>query len=145
MLFVLFVLDLRRHRTSNRAGHKKENFPIPAPFTLSCLLPPVTRGGAGAKRMPMHRRHLALGLAALAPLPALAQAPATGEGLTTVGSRHGVEETLRRFEAAVRDRNWVVFTRIDHAAAAEAVGLPLRPRTVVVFGNPWMALEIPSY
>ena len=84
----------------------------------------------------MHRRSLFLGLAALAPLPARAQAPTAGEGLVTTQSRHGVEETLRRFEAAVRERNWVVFTRLDHAAAAEAVGLQLRPRTVIVFGNP---------
>lgn len=88
----------------------------------------------------MRRRHLMLCLAALAPLPAAAQAPVpaqtAGEGLATVQSRHGVEETLRRFEAAVRERNWVVFTRLDHAAAAEAVGLQLRPRTVIVFGNP---------
>ena len=86
--------------------------------------------------MPMHRRHLILALAALAPLPAAAQAPTASEGLVTAQSRHGVEETLRRFEAAVRERNWVVFTRLDHAAAAEAVGLSLRPRTVIVFGNP---------
>lgn len=31
---------------------------------------------------------------------------------------------------------WMVFTRIDHAAAAEKSGLKLLPRTVVVFGNP---------
>jgi uncharacterized protein (DUF302 family) len=30
----------------------------------------------------------------------------------------------------------VVFAKIDHAAAAEQAGQRLRPRTVVVFGNP---------
>ena len=59
-----------------------------------------------------------------------------GEGLITLGSKHPVAETIERFEAAVRAKGWVVFTRIDHAAAAAAVGLQLDPRTVVVFGNP---------
>ena len=31
---------------------------------------------------------------------------------------------------------WMVFTEIDHAAAAQKVGLQMRPRTVIVFGNP---------
>lgn len=59
-----------------------------------------------------------------------------GAGLATAPSRHGVGATIDRFEAAVREKGWVVFTRIDHAAAAREAGLSLRPRTVVVFGNP---------
>ena len=30
----------------------------------------------------------------------------------------------------------MVFTELDHAAAASKYGLDLRPRTVIVFGNP---------
>jgi uncharacterized protein (DUF302 family) len=30
----------------------------------------------------------------------------------------------------------MVFTEIDHAAAAKKFGLDMRPRTVIVFGNP---------
>jgi uncharacterized protein (DUF302 family) len=30
---------------------------------------------------------------------------------------------------------WVVFDRIDHVAAKNA-GLDMRPRTVIIFGNP---------
>ncbi len=62
--------------------------------------------------------------------------PAADPGLTTIRSTHGVDETVQRFEAAVRAKSWIVFTRIDHAAAAEQAGLTLRPRTVVAFGNP---------
>ena len=29
-----------------------------------------------------------------------------------------------------------VFSRIDHAAAAKDAGLNMRPRTVIIFGNP---------
>jgi len=30
----------------------------------------------------------------------------------------------------------MIFTRLDHAAAAQQHGLQMRPRTVIVFGNP---------
>jgi uncharacterized protein (DUF302 family) len=71
-----------------------------------------------------------LGLAFI--LPAAAQ-PA---GLVTQPSAHSPRITLDRFAQAVREAGWVVFTEIDHAAAAAAVPMPLRPRTVIVFGNP---------
>jgi len=68
----------------------------------------------------------------LAPLAASAQTA----GLVTQPSAHTVRATLDRFAAAVREAGWVVFTEIDHAAAAQAVQMPLRPRVVVLFGNP---------
>lgn len=61
---------------------------------------------------------------------------ARAEGLVTRPSAHSVRVTLDRFAAAVRAAGWVVFTEIDHAAAARAADLPLRPRTVLIFGNP---------
>lgn len=60
----------------------------------------------------------------------------TDPGLVTLSSHHDVPDTIRRFEAAVEAKGWVVFTTIDHAAAAKAAGLELLPRTVIVFGNP---------
>ena len=57
-------------------------------------------------------------------------------GLITKSSNYTVAETIQRFEKAVTDRGWVVFTQIDHAAAAARVGLTMRPRTVLLFGNP---------
>src|SRR5258708_12302017 len=60
-------------------------------------------------------------------------------GLITKESKHSVSETAQRFESAVNDKSangWMVFTEIDHAAAAEKNGLKLRPRTVIVYGNP---------
>ncbi len=69
---------------------------------------------------------------ALSLIPGLAAA----QGLVTEPSAHPLRETLDRFEAAVRAEGWVVFTEIDHAAAARAAGLALNPRTVVLFGNP---------
>jgi uncharacterized protein (DUF302 family) len=60
-------------------------------------------------------------------------------GLITKERRHSVGETVKKFESAVNDKSangWMVFTEIDHAAAAEKNGLKLRPRTVIVYGNP---------
>ena len=57
------------------------------------------------------------------------------EGLITIESRNGPEETMNRFEAEVRARGMTVFAHIDHAAGAAAVGLPLRPTELLIFGN----------
>ena len=59
----------------------------------------------------------------------------SAEGLVTVRSQHGPEETMNRLGAAVRAKGMTVFAQIDHAAGAEAVGLPLRPTEVLVFGH----------
>jgi uncharacterized protein (DUF302 family) len=67
-------------------------------------------------------------------LPSMAFPAETG--LITKPSNYSVQATIERFESAVTARGWVVFTQLDHAAAANRVGLELRPRTVVVFGNP---------
>jgi len=58
------------------------------------------------------------------------------EGLVSVASRHSAPETMARLLAALKKRDLAVFARIDHAANAAAVGMPLRPTEVVLFGNP---------
>jgi uncharacterized protein (DUF302 family) len=57
------------------------------------------------------------------------------DGLITVQSNFGPDETTNKLEAAVKAKGMTIFAKIDHAAGAIAVGLPLRPTTVVVFGN----------
>jgi uncharacterized protein (DUF302 family) len=81
----------------------------------------------------MIRFLLLFGLAILAITP---RARAADDLLLTRSSQHSVADTVARFEAALRARGWVVFTEIDHAAAARQAGLSLDPRIVVVFGNP---------
>ena len=68
------------------------------------------------------------------------------DGLITVRSNYGPEDTMNRFEAEVRAKGMTVFAHIDHAAGAAAVGLPLRPTDLLIFGNakagtPLMQLE----
>jgi uncharacterized protein (DUF302 family) len=58
------------------------------------------------------------------------------DGLTTVRSGFGPKETMDRLAAEVKAKGMTVFARIDHAAGAADVGLPLRPTEVLLFGNP---------
>ena len=58
------------------------------------------------------------------------------EGLTTLASRHDFQTTLTRLTDVLAARQATIFAVIDHAAGAEAAGLPLRPTTVVIFGDP---------
>jgi uncharacterized protein (DUF302 family) len=57
---------------------------------------------------------------------------AADSGLITKQSRYSVRETIDRLEAAVKAKEangFMVFTEIDHAAAAKKFGLDMRPRT----------------
>jgi uncharacterized protein (DUF302 family) len=58
------------------------------------------------------------------------------EGLVSFPSRYSASETMQRLLTALAKRDLTVFARIDHAANADAVGMPLRPTEVVLFGNP---------
>ena len=57
------------------------------------------------------------------------------EGLLSIRSRFGPNETMDRLEAAIRAQGLQVFARIDHAAGASEAGLELRPTEVIIFGN----------
>jgi uncharacterized protein (DUF302 family) len=57
------------------------------------------------------------------------------EGLVTVKSGFGPEETMARLQAEVKARGLAVFAHVDHAAGAASVGLPLRPTDLLIFGN----------
>jgi uncharacterized protein (DUF302 family) len=57
------------------------------------------------------------------------------DGLITLQSSFDPDETTNKLEAAVKAKGMTVFAKIDHAAGAASVGLPLGPTTVVIFGN----------
>jgi uncharacterized protein DUF302 len=75
--------------------------------------------------------HAALLIGCTVALPAVAI-----DGLITRPSPYSVDATIEKFEAAAKKRGFVVFARLDHAAAAESVGLKMPRSTVIVFGNP---------
>jgi uncharacterized protein (DUF302 family) len=57
-------------------------------------------------------------------------------GLITKPSNFSVQETVERFENAAKAKGQTLFGRVDHAKAAEAVGLQLPPHVTVLFGRP---------
>jgi uncharacterized protein (DUF302 family) len=62
-------------------------------------------------------------------------AMAAPDGLTTIRSSYGPQDTMNRLEAAVKAKGMTAFARIDHAAGAAAVGLSMQPTEVLIFGN----------
>ena len=58
----------------------------------------------------------------------------SADGLITLRSSFGPEETMKRLEVEVRAKGMTVFARIDHAAGAAAVALQLRPTDLLIFG-----------
>jgi uncharacterized protein (DUF302 family) len=57
------------------------------------------------------------------------------EGLTTIKSNFGPKDTTSRLEAEVKARGMTVFAHIPHDRGAAAVGVPLRPNDLLIFGN----------
>jgi uncharacterized protein (DUF302 family) len=89
----------------------------------------------------MFLRHVALPAIAIL-LSATAVSALAVDGLITKPSAHSVDATIERFEAAVKKRGFIVFARLDHAAAAESVGLKMPRATVIVFGNPRLGTPV---
>ena len=58
------------------------------------------------------------------------------DGVLSVESHFDPKQTLERLETELKSKGLTVFARIDHAAGAATVGMPLRSTTVLVFGNP---------
>jgi uncharacterized protein (DUF302 family) len=54
----------------------------------------------------------------------------------TKQSRYAYAETIERLSDAIADAGNTIFSTIDQSAAAAAVGLSLRPTSLIVFGNP---------
>jgi uncharacterized protein (DUF302 family) len=57
------------------------------------------------------------------------------DGLITIPSSSGPKETMKRLETELTAKGMTIFARIDHAAGAAQVGLPLRPTGLLIFGS----------
>jgi uncharacterized protein (DUF302 family) len=62
--------------------------------------------------------------------------PETANGLITLQSAHDFPTTLDRLLTALQTKGVTIFARVDHAAGAASVNMPLRPTKLIVFGNP---------
>jgi uncharacterized protein (DUF302 family) len=58
------------------------------------------------------------------------------DGLITIQSAHDFSTTLEGLSTSLKEKGVTIFCRIDHASGAASVNIPLRPTTLVVFGNP---------
>lgn len=58
------------------------------------------------------------------------------DGLVTVASGLSVRETIDRVLGEASSLGLQLFARVDHAANAAQVGMPLRPTELVIFGSP---------
>lgn len=56
-------------------------------------------------------------------------------GLITLESSYSAAETIDRLADTVAKAGLQIFVRIDHAAGAEQVGMPLRPTQLLIFGQ----------
>ena len=63
-------------------------------------------------------------------------AASAADGMVAVKSPHSASETANRLVAAMGERGFKLFARVDHAAGAATVGKTLRPTEVLIFGNP---------
>ena len=93
----------------------------------------------------MTRRLIEFSIALLFLSAFIPKSNSADQSLITTQSRYSVKETIARFEEAVKAKEplgFMVFTEIDHAAAAKKFGLELRPRVVIVFGNPKLGTPV---
>jgi uncharacterized protein (DUF302 family) len=58
------------------------------------------------------------------------------DGLITLASSFPVPQTIDRLADAATAAGLRIFARLDHAAGASEVGLPLRPTQLLLFGHP---------
>lgn len=56
--------------------------------------------------------------------------------ITRKVSPYSVAETMDKFEAIVKKKEFDVFARIDHQKNAEGAELKMAPAQVIIFGNP---------
>jgi uncharacterized protein (DUF302 family) len=57
------------------------------------------------------------------------------DGLIVEPSSFGAKDTMDKLAAEVMAKGLTVFARIDHAAGAAEVGMPLRATELLIFGN----------
>ena len=57
-------------------------------------------------------------------------------GMAHVASNYSVADTVNKLDATAKSMGLTVFARIDFAADAKTVGLELKPKQLLIFGNP---------
>jgi uncharacterized protein (DUF302 family) len=64
-----------------------------------------------------------------------------GDGVVSVKSAYGFDETIERLKADIADKKITLFDIIDQAKLASGAGIELRPSTLLIFGNPPLGVQ----
>ena len=66
-----------------------------------------------------------------------ADAPKPGpDGIVSVKSAYGMDDTVARLKADIADKKLMFFYEVDQAALAKAEGIDVKPSVLLNFGNP---------
>ena len=57
-------------------------------------------------------------------------------GMFVLASAHSVADTMARLESLLKEKNVLIFARIDFSGDASRAGLELLPEQMLIFGNP---------
>ena len=57
-------------------------------------------------------------------------------GIINLLCKHPVTEIVDRLESLLKAKGMKIFSRIDQAAEAKAVGMTMRPMVLLIFGDP---------
>jgi uncharacterized protein (DUF302 family) len=61
---------------------------------------------------------------------------ATTNGIISIESRHGVDDTLDKLKGILNSQGVKIFALVDHSGEAEHAGLRMRNTKLLIFGNP---------
>jgi uncharacterized protein (DUF302 family) len=73
-----------------------------------------------------------------------AAAVAGDDGVVKVKSAYAITETVARLKQDIAEKGILFFTEIDQSKLAAAVGIPLRPSVLLIFGNPPLGTQFIS-
>ena len=94
----------------------------------------------------MNRRSAVKAMAATivgfsAPARSVGSASPAGDGVVSVRSAYGFDETVERLKTDISGKKLMLFDVIDQAKLASGAGIELSPSTLIVFGNPPLRLN----
>jgi uncharacterized protein (DUF302 family) len=72
----------------------------------------------------------------LAAVMAASGSATAADGVVSSVSASGVNATMDKLEAGVKEAGFSVIARVDHAGAAAKIDQVLRPTELLIFGNP---------
>jgi uncharacterized protein (DUF302 family) len=58
------------------------------------------------------------------------------ENLKSISTNQSFKDTVHKIISLIKEKEFTIFARIDHAKAAQEQGLSLRPTELIIFGNP---------